>query len=64
MRRLEAALYLNESEATGRAPGLSANWLMVDKFAARRGAVQLGLRVGGTVGVLLRCKSNDIVRAA
>jgi uncharacterized protein len=62
VRLLDETLDLGESEAIVLAQQLSATWLVVDEYTARRRAAQLGLRVVGTLGVLLMCKSHGLVK--
>jgi predicted nucleic acid-binding protein len=51
-----------QSEAIVLATELSANYLLLDDWKARRKARHLGLQVSGTLGVLLMAKTAGLVK--
>ena len=51
-----------QSEAIVLATELSADYLLLDDLKARRKARHLGLRVSGTLGVLLMAKAAGLVK--
>lgn len=63
-RVLQATLGTGESEAISLALELRADRLIVDEKAARHLAQGLGLRVIGTLGVLLAAKRKGLIPAA
>lgn len=54
-------LGLGEREAIGLAIELKANLLLMDDRAARRAAIQRGLQVAGTVGILERAAAKGLL---
>lgn len=58
---LRESLQAGESEAIVLAKELSAEWLLLDDLGARRRARAIGLRVVGTVGLLLMAKSAGYI---
>jgi predicted nucleic acid-binding protein len=58
---LRSSLGAGESEALSLAMELHADYLLVDERAARRAARALGLRVIGTLGVLLAAKRKRLI---
>ncbi|HKZ83766.1 MAG TPA: DUF3368 domain-containing protein [Anaerolineae bacterium] len=56
---LRDELGAGESEAIVLAKEVSADWTLLDDLAARRKAQTAGLRVVGTLGILLMAKSSD-----
>ncbi|MBI3795781.1 MAG: DUF3368 domain-containing protein [Deltaproteobacteria bacterium] len=60
---LRGRLGAGEREAIALAVALNADLLLMDDAAARRTAVGLGLRVIGTVGILLRAKERQLISA-
>lgn len=60
---LRESLQAGESEAIVLAKEISAEWLLLDDLGARRRARAIGLRVVGTVGLLLMAKSAGYVPA-
>jgi uncharacterized protein len=56
-----ASLGRGEQEAIVLALELGARWILLDDLPARRSAARLGLRVVGTVGVLLAAKRSGLV---
>jgi predicted nucleic acid-binding protein len=62
-RVLQASLGAGESEAITLALELRSDHLIVDEKAARHVARSVGLRVIGTLGVLLAAKRRDLIPA-
>lgn len=52
-----------EAEVVALAQELSADLVIIDEFLARRHAKRLGLKVTGTLGVLLKAKESGLVPA-
>jgi predicted nucleic acid-binding protein len=59
---VRASLGAGESEALSLAAEIRAGLLLVDERAARRAAQGIGLRVMGTLGVLLAAKRKGLVK--
>ena len=59
--RIRTTLDPGEREAISLALEMSASWVILDDRAARSTARSLGLRVVGTLGVLLRAKDRDLL---
>ena len=53
-----------ESEVLALALTLEDSWVVIDDLEARRCAQVLGVRVIGTLGVVLRAKKNGLIPAA
>jgi predicted nucleic acid-binding protein len=58
---LRLSLGKGEREALSLAHELKADWLIVDDLPARQAARTLGLRVTGTLGVLLAAKRRGLI---
>lgn len=56
-----ASLGAGEQEAIALAMELGAAWIVVDDLVARREAARAGLRVIGTVGLVLAAKRSGFV---
>lgn len=52
-----------EREAIALAVELQADFLLMDELAGRRAAISLGLKVFGTLGVLLQAKERNLIPA-
>ncbi len=50
-----------EAAAIDLACGRNADWLLMDEMAGRKVAARLGLKVTGSLGVLLRAKSDGSI---
>jgi uncharacterized protein len=61
VRKLRAGLDLGESEAIALAIEKNADVLIIDEVAGRRVATQLGQRIIGMVGILLRAKRDHLI---
>lgn len=61
MRELSATLHVGESAAIALALQIPGSILVIDETDARRAAARLGLRVVGTVGILLRAKEQRLI---
>jgi predicted nucleic acid-binding protein len=60
---LRESLQAGESEAIVLAKEISADWLLLDDLGARRRERAIGLRVVGTLGLLLMAKSAGYIPA-
>ena len=61
LRILKRELDAGEAEAIALAAETSAQWILLDESEARRIAKDLGLKVTGVLGILLRaCRQNRI----
>jgi hypothetical protein len=61
LRILKRELDVGEAEAISLAAETSAQWILLDESEARRIAKDLGLKVTGVLGILLRaCRQNRI----
>jgi predicted nucleic acid-binding protein len=60
---LEVDLGPGEREAIALAPATAANYLIVDDLPARRLATQLGLRITGSAGLLVRARRLGLIDA-
>ena len=54
-------LYLGEAEAITLATARSADWVLMDERRGRKAAEALGLRVIGTVGVLVEASRRHLI---
>jgi predicted nucleic acid-binding protein len=61
VRELSATLHAGESAAIALALQIPGSLLPIDEVAGRKTATRLGLRVVGTVGILIRAKERQLV---
>jgi predicted nucleic acid-binding protein len=61
VKDLSATLHAGESAAIALALQIPGSILVIDETDARRAAARLGLRVVGTVGILLRAKEQQLI---
>ena len=62
-RLLQGRLGAGEREAIALTLEVKADLLLMDELAGRRTATSLGVRVMGTLGVLLRAKTQQLIPA-
>jgi len=62
-RLLQGRLGVSEREAIALTLEVKADLLLMDELAGRRTATSLGVRVMGTLGVLLRAKAQQLIPA-
>ena len=62
-RLLQGRLGAGEREAIALTLEVQADLLLMDELAGRRTATSLGVRVMGTLGVLLRAKTQQLIPA-
>jgi predicted nucleic acid-binding protein len=60
---LQGRLGVGEREAIALSLEMNADLLLMDELAGRRTAMSLGVRVLGTLGVLLRAKTQELIPA-
>lgn len=60
---LQGRLGAGEREAIALSVEMNADLLLMDELAGRRTAMSLGVRVMGTLGVLLRAKTQELIPA-
>lgn len=60
---LQGRLGVGEREAIALTLEMNADLLLMDELAGRRTATSLGVRVMGTLGVLLRAKAQQLIPA-
>lgn len=58
---LSTRMDAGEAEAIALALEVGNAWVILDDMRARRAAFQLGLRVIGTLGLILRAKQNGVI---
>jgi len=63
VRLLRESLGAGESEAIALAQQLDAGYLLLDDALARRKAKHIGLRITGTLGILLMAKAAGLISA-
>lgn len=63
IEKLEATLDKGEAEAIILAIQLKADFLLVDERKGRTVAENLGLKVTGLIGILLKAKQNKLIEA-
>ena len=61
VKELSTTLHAGESAAIVLALQVAGSFLIIDEVDGRKAATRLGLRVVGTVGVLLRAKEQQLV---
>ena len=61
VRELSGTLHIGESAAIALALQIPSSILILDESDARRAAAHLGLKMVGTVGILLRAKEQHLI---
>lgn len=61
VRQLEASLDKGEAESIALAVALHADYLLIDELRGREIAEQLGLKIVGLLGILLKAKAVGLI---
>jgi predicted nucleic acid-binding protein len=61
LRELSTTLHTGESAAIVLALQIAGSILIIDEIDGRKAATRLGLRIVGTVGILLRAKEQQLI---
>jgi len=61
VKELSTALHIGEAAAIALALQVADSVLVIDEMDGRRAATRLGLKIVGTVGILLRAKEHQLI---
>jgi predicted nucleic acid-binding protein len=61
VRELSTTLHVGESAAIALALQVPDSVLLIDEVDGRKAAIRLGLKIVGTVGILLRAKEQQLI---